>query len=115
MPRGAKLDRFVTILLRKNRFLFDNRSFVGHDSNMTPHLYLYGEDKSKQRARVFSDSKARCAECRQSIYWETFEWDHKQGGLTGRCDCLHNAAALCHDCHAKKHVAPRWTPRGNAR
>ena len=28
--------------------------------------------------------------------------DHKVGGSLGRCDCLHNLQALCHDCHVTK-------------
>jgi hypothetical protein len=105
MPRGAKKDLAVTKMMLENHFLYDKRSFVSLDA----HLYLYGKDKEDQRIKVFSESLMRCADCRRPIFWDTFEWDHIRGGLLGRCDCLHNAASKCRECHSKKHVQPRWT------
>jgi hypothetical protein len=120
MPRGAKLDRFVTVLLRKNGLLLDKRSFVGHDLNGTPHLYLKGADVSEQRERVWDRSKQRCSECGTPLTWvaddsySDWEMDHKQGGTVGRCDCLHNLRALCKKCHRAKHIQVQWTKKENA-
>lgn len=100
MPRGAKTDIAVTKMMHDNRIFADSRSFVSLDA----HLFLYGQDKEYQRSRVFADSRGLCVACGREITWETFEWDHVQGGLVGRCDCLHNAAAKCRECHRNKHV-----------
>jgi hypothetical protein len=108
--RGAKIDRPVTLLLRKNGLLLDRRSFVSLNGN-EPHLFLKGDDVTLQREQIWNKANGKCRACRGPISWETFELDHKQGGLSGRCDCLHNLQALCHDCHAKKHVRPRFGER----
>lgn len=109
MPRGAKKDEPVTKLLYRNGILLDRGSFVSLNGN-EPHLFLKGEDVVRQRNEVGRRCKGKCARCKTGLRisdgWVgvgyIFEMDHKQGGNSGRCDCLHNLQALCHDCHVKK-------------
>jgi hypothetical protein len=106
MPRGAKKDVPVTKLLFANGLFLDKRSFLGWRESV-PHMFLKGADVADQRRRVWGRSKEKCASCKKLIW--TFEMDHIQGGLSGRCDCLHNLQALCHECHAKKHISVQWS------
>ena len=108
----------LTKLLRENGLLLDSRSFIGYrKEDMTPHLHLKGEDLSKQREKVFYRSNARCQlrispDCVVNPVWqESGELDHIQGGLVGRCDCLHNLQWACKPCHRMKHIQVRWTPK----
>lgn len=113
MPRGAKKDTAVTKLLFRNGLFLDRRSFVSLHGN-EPHLFLKGEDVSAQRLRVWYRSKNRCAICKKEFvfeYYDEWEMDHKQGGLVGRCDCLHNLRIVCPECHRKKHIHPQFTPK----
>jgi hypothetical protein len=97
--RGAKVDRTATKALRDNHLFLDRRSFISIDA----HLYLKGDDVICQRQRVWHRSKGKCKNCKAQLSPLDAELDHKQGGLVGRCDCLHNLQILCHDCHVKKH------------
>jgi HNH endonuclease len=104
MPRGARKDTAVTKLLLDNGLLLDKRSFVSLDGNK-PHLFLRGADVGTQRERIWQRSKGKCSNCLRVVifgFFDDWEMDHIQGGLSGRCDCLHNVQALCRDCHAKK-------------
>ena len=102
MPRGARRDVNVTRLLRENGLLADRRSFVGHDLNYVPHLFLRGEDKSRQRVRVFARYK-RCSICKTPRDESTGEWHHPKN-----CDCVGCAEVRCSqflsDCH--RHRTP---------
>jgi hypothetical protein len=114
MPRGAKRDLAVTLMLFENGFFLDKRSFVSMDA----HLYLEGEDLTRQRERIYSRDAGWCKlenspECHNkrgsSMGREEFDLDHRQGGLTERCDCDHNLQVACKPCHRLKHVRPRFT------
>ena len=105
MTLRCAVDKTTTANLRAAKLLTDKRSFIGKDG----HLYFFGHDKARLRAIVFRISKQKCKSCRKPINWELFEMDHIQGGLGGRCDCLHNLQALCRDCHGRKHVGIRWS------
>jgi hypothetical protein len=111
MPRGAQKDEAVTKMLRDNGLLLEKRSFVSRDA----HLYLFGEDKVVQRQRVFNRDRGFCRKCGRLCAWEAGEWHHVQGGLVGRCDCLHNAEWRCgrftSDCHTREHVQTRFSGR----
>lgn len=114
MPHGFRRDKVATAVLFANKLLLSRGSFLTLPTfaDGKAHLHLAGEDRSLQRKRIWFRSKGKCAECRCAITEDSFEMDHKKGGLVGRCDCLHNLQALCHDCHVKKHGRePRWTPR----
>lgn len=99
------MDPAATACLRENKFLLALGSFLSMpDAAGIAHLYLEGIDKQMQRERVWSQGAGRCDSCDKPLTWETFEWDHIQGGLVGRCDCLHNASVKCWECHHGKHV-----------
>src|ERR1700677_2909963 len=97
MPRSAKRDIASTKLLRENGILLDSRSFISLPSlrDGKPHLYLRGRDMELQRDRVFKRDKGRCQIKGPHCGEVAIETDHKQGGLVGRCDCLHNLQAVC--------------------
>lgn len=107
--RGFKVDQCATALLFKNGLFMDRRSKLVYDLEMAPHLLLKGADMSRQRERVFRRDGYRCkikgANCSKSAY----ELDHKQGGLSGRCDCEHNLQSACIPDHRGKHLQVRWT------
>jgi hypothetical protein len=105
VPRGAKKDITVSKLLYENGLLLDKRSFISLGAE--PHLYLKGRDVEKQWDRLWESTVGSCANCRLIIYGN-WVMDHKQGGLVGRCDCLHNLQVLCPPCHRAKHVRPRF-------
>lgn len=108
--RGAKKDIAVTKLLWKNGFFLDKRSFV---SLGEPHLYLKGRDIGQQRDKLAPFGRTLiCGLCRRPIP-EYHDWhmDHKEGGTSGRCDCLHNLQPVHAECHYKKHVHVQWTPK----
>lgn len=101
--RGFKSDTKASAVLRKNGLFEDLRSRLVYDGNYKPHLLLWGMDKSRQRARVFAKSRSKCKICQTPITPDSFEMDHINGGLSGRCDCIENLQALCHTCHNAKH------------
>jgi hypothetical protein len=103
MSRGFKRDAPVTMMLRENGILLDARSFVAYDSQMVPHLLLKGDDIKMQRERVWESAKEKCGVCGGFLasYYE-WEMDHKTGGASGRCDCVHNLQAVHHHCHEQK-------------
>lgn len=98
--RGAKVDRPVSKLLFKNRIFLDRRSFVSLNGN-EPHLFLKGRDMSAQRERAWIRAKGSCEH--KGCNGLSIELDHVHGGLTERCDCLHNLQLLCTHHHTLKH------------
>jgi hypothetical protein len=104
--RGAKKDIPFTKLLRANGLLLNRNSFVS--LGLEPHLYLSGEDIVQMRARAWNKSRGKCAICKHEL--NPFDWHmhHVQGGLVGRCDCLHNLQATHPLCHMKEHMRPRF-------
>ena len=121
--RGARKDVSVSKLLYKNGIFLDRRSFVSLNAN-EPHLFLFGDDIKMQRERVWARSKGKCGICKKKIeiapyegqfdFGKDWEMDHIQGGLVGRCDCLHNLRATHPECHRAKHVRPRFGERAQA-
>jgi len=109
MPRGAKVEKAET----KHRRFMDRRSFVGQDG----HEYLRGLDVSKRRDEVFERDRGICQQCVREGFepidsycsWTLGQMHHRQGGLVGRCDCLHNLEWICWAHHRDKHVRPKWT------
>lgn len=107
MPRGMKFDRFETDKAYRMGLLIDNRerSFIGRAPDGSLHDMLYGEDKTRRRREVLEAAKGLCQGCAPPHYvGEMGEWDHIQGGLTGRCDCKHNSRWVCEGFHRKRHV-----------
>lgn len=102
MPRGARKDKMATKVLFENGLLLDRKSFISLD--VPPHLYLKGEDITRARELSFKKNRSRCHIKAQGCEKVGSELDHKQGGLSGRCDCQHNLAPACISCHRKKHV-----------
>lgn len=100
MPRGAKRALADT----RERHFINKRSFVSTDG----HEYLYGKDKAKRYREFVESSSPYCANCGR-ISYDNGEMDHIQGGLVGRCDCLHNLQWLCKSCHRAKHVQVKWS------
>lgn len=99
-PRGAKIDRTATAELGFS----DPRSFRGQDG----HDYLKGDDIRARRQEVYDRDKGNCRGCYKFVSWIYGHMDHVQGGLVGRCDCLHNLQWLCQNCHRAKHVQTKW-------
>ena len=118
MSRGARKDTAVTKLLYANGLLLDKRSFVSLNAN-EPHLYLKGADMSAQRERVIKRDDGKCRKCGHNVasdYGEVHHVIHKgQLGYDDLCNLEWRCGRWFGDCHKSEHVAPRWTPRGNAR
>ena len=99
----------------------DKRSYWSREG----HLYVRGEDVGPVRDWIYERDAGWCKlqlsrDCRNyrgsSIPKDEFELHHIVGGLgLKRCWCEHNLQVACRACHRAAHVAPRWTPRGNAR
>lgn len=116
MPKGFRRDEQAT---RSANFR-DPDSFVTLPKFGEPHVILYGLDKEAQRSRLFTRERSRCQRCGKRVnwsgeFWEQGEWSHIEDKAGKKCDCLHNAELLCHDCHqgpGSKHYQrrPQWTP-----
>lgn len=92
----------------------DKRSYWTNDG----HEFLFGEDVRARREEVYERDKGRCQEhIRQGrflgchVSWHQAHMHHIQGGLVGRCSCMHNLEILCGECHRAIHPRPRWTAR----
>lgn len=112
MPRGFKRDRTETAKAYEEGRLTDRkkRSFIGRGPDGTLHELLAGEDKSRRRSAVMERAGGLCQGCEPAHFLgEDGEWHHIQSGLSGRCDCLHNARWVCADFHRKRHVSVRWS------
>ncbi len=94
MPRGAK----ISIPDTKARKFKEPGSFVSVDG----HEYLKGKDKTARYREAVEKLPPFCNKCKRLLY--EGDLDHIQGGLVGRCDCMHNLQWLCKDCHREKHV-----------
>src|SRR5256885_13010604 len=112
MPRGFKIAREETRAAYQSGSFTDKRkrSFIGRGPDGTLHELLAGEDKSRRYREVMDASQGICQGCATAHYVGAMgEWDHRKGGLTSRCDCLHNARRVCADFHRKRHVSVRWS------
>lgn len=96
-------DKIKTRNERKSRPLRDRRSKIVHDLSGEKHILLFGRDIAAQRSLLLAVRGFHCEICGIPANSEDLEMDHKQGGLTGRCDCLHNLQMLCRRCHTAKH------------
>jgi 5-methylcytosine-specific restriction endonuclease McrA len=103
MGDTMKRDAQATKLLRANDLLKDRRSYVGYDSEMRPHLKLFGADMMVQRQRVYVHSRGKCAKCRGAITWDSFEMHHKVSRGKSGSDDIANLQAICRDCHTQIH------------
>ena len=124
MTLRAAVDTTTTANLRAAKLILDKRSFIGKDG----HLYFFGEDKARLRDIIFKVHGGRCAVCRYKLNPESV-WSHDTGNWhhPKKCDCPTKECSelRCDEitgrkCHAHRtpgfqRVAPRWTPRGNAR
>ena len=113
MPHGFKRDVTMTRAMRENRFLMERGSFCTlPDVAGKVHFHLEGSDRSRMRQIVYIRAKGRCQNrrCGAPIVWDTFEMDHIKGGLSERCDCLHNLRALCLGCHRARHPQVKFGP-----
>ena len=102
----GKKDERLSKMLYENGLFLDKRSRVVYDPEMNPHLKLKGQDMRAQRDRLANKAEPVCGICGKDMplysgYWETH---HKQGGLVGRCDCLHNLTPVHIRCHKGEHV-----------
>lgn len=82
----------------------DKRSYWTNDG----HEFLFGEDMRDRRWAVYDRDRGFCQECKRNgmlcwVGWNEAHMHHIQGGLVGRCSCMHNLEILCADCHRYKH------------
>jgi len=98
--KAHDLDREAT----EARRFRDDRSYVTHSG----HEFLFGDDVRARRQEVYERDEGKCQGCRKYIGWTWGHMHHRQGGLVGRCTCLHNVEWRCIDCHAKEHVRVMW-------
>jgi HNH endonuclease len=113
MPRGAKVDRQVTKLLRAEGFFKDKRSFLGW-REAVPHLYLKGVDMSLQREKVLDRDGYKCRECGNELRVDEGEVHHVKHRGQGGSDDLANLEAICSADHRYAHVRPKWGPSRDA-
>jgi len=72
---------------------------------MSLHELLAGEDKSRRYSEMLATFTGWCEGCTPSHYiGQECEWHHRQGGLSGRCDCVANRKWVCHAYHLSVHV-----------
>jgi hypothetical protein len=105
MPRGHQTAHYETRQAYETGQFTDKykRSFIGRAADGSLHELLAGEDKQRRYREVFERAAGMCQGCQPSHYIGEFgEWDHIQGGLSGRCDCLHNAQWVCPTFHRHK-------------
>src|SRR5262252_470648 len=103
MPRGFKVDRYETEKAYEEGRLSDRRkrSFIAIGGCEL----LFGVDKTRRRSEIEQRDKGLCQGCARPHYIGSMgEWDHIRGGLSGRCDCLHNGRWVCAAFHRKRHV-----------
>jgi hypothetical protein len=105
VSRGFKRGVEETRIARERGQIRDKRSFVSLDG----HSILYGVDKTRRREEIYVRAQGRCEGCvvRHYVPWESGEMHHRQGGLTGRCDCLENLMWVCSEFHRAQHVQVR--------
>jgi len=103
--RGFKFDPTETRLAFAEKRITDKRSFIGRAPDGSLHELLAGKDKSNRWEEIRVRAANLCQGCDTPHYVGVFgEWDHIQGGTSGRCDCLHNARFVCIAFHRKRHV-----------
>lgn len=73
----------------------DKRSYWTNDG----HEFLFGEDVRERRQQLYQKTGGRCEKCDWFTGWAAGHMHHKQGGLVGRCTCMHNLEWLCAECH----------------
>ena len=114
MPKGAHKDVPVTKLLFANGLFLDKRSFLGWRESV-PHLYLKGEDMSRQRQRVQERDEEWCGKCTRHVNDEDAEIHHVISKGRGGSDDLSNLEWRCgrfvSDCHTAEHVQVQWTKK----
>jgi hypothetical protein len=96
MTRKAhQVDRDATATSRFQ----DKRSYVRTDG----HEFLFGEDVRNRRQEIYDRDLGICQGCGLRVSYTEFHMHHKQGGLVGRCTCMHNLETLCAKCHWNEH------------
>lgn len=97
-------DRKVTLLLYREGFFWDRRSYLGHTvEDMEPHLHLEGEDRKRLRDWLFR----RGGLCQLKLSGCTrlaSEMDHVGEAVDGtRFDERKHVRRACKSCHDKRH------------
>jgi len=106
LPRGFKVAIAETREAYESGTLTDKhkRSFIGRAPDMSLHELLAGEDKTRRYSEVMAAAAGWCQGCQPPHYVGTqLEWDHIQGGLSGRCDCIYNSRGVCRSFHLSRH------------
>lgn len=112
MPRGFKYDRTETEKAHAEGRITEKDSFIGRAPDGSLHELLVREDKRRRHDEVLERSKGFCQGCEMAHYIGPLgEWHHRRGGLSGRCDCIHNAQWVCPAFHRARHVQVMWTHR----
>jgi hypothetical protein len=113
MSRGASKDVPLTALLRAEGFFKDKRSFLGWRESV-PHVYLKGEDMSRQRDRLMERDRYSCKKCGRHLLGDG-EAHHVIPKGKGGSDDLENLEYRCGrfigTCHTGEHVQTRFTRR----
>jgi len=99
--RAHNVDQVAT----QASFFLDRRSYVTHSG----HAYLFGNDVTMRRHEVYERDLGKCQDCGKRALWDEGEMNHIQGGLVGRCTCMHNLEWLCKPCHRARHVSVKWS------
>lgn len=89
------------------RFL-DSRSYWTNSG----HEYLFGADAMKRRDEVYDRDQGICQArgCGKWVRRDLAHMHHRQGGLVGRCWCMHNLEIQHGRCHLSgEHVQVKWT------
>ena len=88
----VKKDACVTRLLRSEGIFTDPRSHISLPLlDGEAHLFLFGEDKGKQRTKVFQFHKRICSVCGHLLH-DDGDWHHVE---KRHCDCLRCSEIRC--------------------
>jgi hypothetical protein len=102
----------------------DPRSYIKRSRDGGNRTFLFGDDMTQLRRRVFERSRGYCempvngftsaVRCQRNIDWETFELDHNPSLAQGGDDTEEGTRALCRRCHTMRHNRITKFRRANA-
>jgi HNH endonuclease len=91
----------------------DKRSYIKRSRDGGNRTFLFGDDMTQLRRRVFERSRGYCempvngftsaVRCQRNIDWETMELDHNPSLAQGGDDTEESTRAICRRCHVARH------------
>lgn len=103
----------------------DPRSYIKRGRDGVDRTFLFGEDMTALRRKVFERCRNHCEmpvngystgiRCNRNIDWATSEMHHSPSLFQGGDDSLEGVLMICRRCHvAAHHRTTRWRKNGKA-